>query len=384
VYPTTVNITLSAPDASFLAALAAVPCGIADSKTLIAKGATDAEDAKEKDKATPYLNNTSEGSGPYKLVSFTQNVEAVMERNPTYWGPKPYFAKVVIKHVPRGIAQREMVERGDADVAHDLDPDLAVKITPGGKIKLVEGLSMNLVYLAIQTNPDVAKELSDKKVRQAISYAIDYDGIIQGLIRGAGDRPPAMLPIGVLGVDKVMRRQQDLAKAKLLLTEAGYPNGFTVKLTYASAPLLGVAPEPLAAKLQADLALVGIMVTQAPGAGSVAISEYRTGKVQLGLFSWSPDYLDAHPFADAFYGAGPVAKRLKYKNPVAGDLIASAAKEQDPKKRDAFYKDLTKVVLEDVPQIMLIQPKAYVGINPAIKGYEIHPIWFVTVAKLSR
>ena len=65
-------------------------------------------------------------------------------------------------------------------------------------------------------------------------------------------------------------------------------------------------------------------------------------------------------------------------------MISSADKEQDPKKRDALYKQLTKVVLEDVPEVMLIQPKAYAGINPAIKGYEIHPIWFVTVSKLSR
>jgi len=317
-------------------------------------------------------------------VSFTKNVEAVMERNPNYWGPKPYFAKVIIKHVPNGTTQREMVERGDADVAHDLDADLAAKITPGAKIKLVEGLSMNQVYLGIQNSPDVAKELSDKKVRQAISYAIDYDGIIKGLIRGAGDRPPAMLPIGVLGVDKAMDRQRDVAKAKQLLTEAGYPNGFTVKLTYWTASLLGVAPEPLAAKLQADLAQVGIKATLAPGERSVVISEYRAGKVQLVLASWSPDYLDAHPFADAFYGAGPVPKRLKYKNPAVDDLISSADKEQEPKKRDALYKQLTKVVLEDVPEVMLIQPKAYAGINPAIKGYEIHPIWFVTVSKLSR
>src|SRR5262249_57168594 len=159
---------------------------------------------------------------------------------------------------------------------------------------------------------------------------------------------------------------------------AGYPSGFTIKPSYWTASLLGVAPEPLAAKLQADLAQAGIKATLAPAERSVVISEYRAGKVQLALVSWSPDYLDAHPFADAFYGAGPVAKRLKYKNPAVGDLISSADKEQDPKKRDALYKELTKVVLEDVPQVMLIQPKNFVGINPAIKGNEIHPIWFVT------
>jgi len=114
-------------------------------------------------------------------VSFTKNVEAVMERNPNYWGPKPYFAKVIIKHVPNGTTQREMVERGDADAAHDLDADLVAKITPGPKIKLVEGLSMNQVYLAIQNNPDVAKE-------QAVLSAPSSRHPSAALLMGPDDR----------------------------------------------------------------------------------------------------------------------------------------------------------------------------------------------------
>jgi ABC-type transport system substrate-binding protein len=79
-----------------------------------------------------------------------------------------------------------------------------------------------------------------------------------------------------------------------------------------------------------------------------------------------------------------VPKRVKYSNPKATDIIATAKKEQDPKKRESLYMELNKIALEDVPEIMLIQPKNFVGLNPAIKGYAIHPIWFVTVANLSR
>jgi len=99
VNDTTVKIVLAGPDASFLAALAAVPCGVVDSKTVMAQGGTDAEDAKDKDKATEYLNNQSAGSGPYRLTSFKKNEEAVLERNATYWGAKPHFAKIVFRHV---------------------------------------------------------------------------------------------------------------------------------------------------------------------------------------------------------------------------------------------------------------------------------------------
>ena len=67
------------------------------------------------------------------------------------------------------------------------------------------------------------------------------------------------------------------------------------------------------------------------------------------LASWSPDYLDPDPYADAFYGAGPVPKRVKYSNPKVNDIIATAKKEQDAKKREALYMEMNKIVLEDVP-----------------------------------
>jgi peptide/nickel transport system substrate-binding protein len=384
VSDTTVRIVLSAPDASFLAALSAVPCGIADSKAVMAKGGTDGEDVEEKDKATEWLNGRSEGSGPYRLVSFTKNVEAVLERHPGYWGPRPHFAKVIIKHVPNGTTQREMVERGDADVAMDFDPDIVAAIKPGPRIRIVEGLSMNQIYLALNNSKEVGKELADRRVRQAVSYALDYDGLLKGLMRGAADRPPAMIPLGILGADRALARKRDVARAKQLLAEAGLPNGFEARLSYWTSPLLGVPTEPLAAKLQADLAQAGIRATLEPRERSVGIAEYRAGKPQLILASWTPDFLDPHPWADAFYGGGPVPKRVKYANPKVGEVIAAANREQDAKKREALYHELTRIVLDDAPTIMLIQPKSFVGVNPALKGYAIHPIWFVTVARISR
>src|SRR5262249_20664802 len=258
------------------------------SKVVMAKGGTDADDAKDKDKATEWLNNQSEGSGPYKLVAFTKNVEAVLERNAGYWGKKPYFAKVIIKHVPNGTTQREMVERGDADVAHDFDVDIVAKITQGPKIKVIEGLSMNQVYMGVTNSAEQSKELSDKRVRQAVAYAIDYDGIIKGIVRGAGEQPSTMIPLGLLGGDKTLARKRDVAKAKALLTEAGYPNGVDLKLTYWTAPLLGVPSEPLAAKLQADLAQAGIRLTLDGHERSAATAAYRAGRIPMQPAARSP------------------------------------------------------------------------------------------------
>ena len=291
------------------------PCGVADSKVVMAKGGTDADDAKDKDKATEWLNNQSEGSGPYKLISFTKNVEAVLERNAGYWGKKPYFAKVIFKHVPNGTTQREMVERGDADVAHDFDVDIVAKITQGPKISIIEGLSMNQVYMGVANSAEQSKELSDKRVRQAVAYAIDYDGIMKGIVRGAGERPSTMIPLGILGGDKSLARKRDLAKAKQLLTEAGHPNGVELKLIYWTAPLLGVATEPLAAKLQADLAQAGIKVTLDAKERSVAIAEYRAGKIAT----------DAGVLVSRLSRSGPVRGCLLWRRPgtEAGEVLES-------------------------------------------------------------
>jgi peptide/nickel transport system substrate-binding protein len=385
VNDSTVRIILNAPDASFLAALACVPCGIVDSKVVMAKGGTDAEDAKEKDKATEWLNTNSAGSGPYRLTAFTKDVEAVLERNPNYWGPKPHFAKVIFKHVPSGTTQREMVERGEADVAHDFDADLVAKIKEGPRIKLLSAPSLNLVYLALNTNAEVSKQLGDKRVRQAIAYAVDYDGIVKGLLRGGAEQPPGNIPIGILGVDRTMARKRDVARAKKLLADAGHPNGFEMKLNFWTRALQGVPNEPLAAKIQADLAEVGIKVTLEPKEFSVVVPEFRAGKVQAIIAEWTPDFLDPHPWADAFYRkGGPATKRVAYDNPQVNDLVDRGIKEVDPKKRAEIYKEIQKLALEDAPYVPLVQAKLFVGINPAIKGYVQHPIWFVTLAKLSR
>ena len=385
VNDSTVRIILTEPDASFLAALSCVPCGIIDSKTVMAHGGTDAEDGKEKDKATEWLNQNSAGSGPFKLVSFVKDVEAVLERNAGHWGPKPYFAKVIFKHVASSTTQKEMVERGDADLARDIDADTAATIKDGPKIKLVSGLSLNLIYIGLNNNPEVGKELADKRVRQAIAYAIDYEGLMKGLMRGGAEQPPANIPLGILGVDKSMARKRDVAKAKQLLAEAGHPAGFAAKLNYWTRPLQGVSNEPLAAKVQSDLADVGIKVTLEPKEFSVVVPEYRAGKVQMIIAEWTPDYLDPHPWADAFYKkGGPATKRVAYDNPKMNDLIANGVRETDPKKRGEIYREIVKLANEDVPWVPMIQAKVSFALAPSLKGFVYHPVWFVTLANLSR
>ena len=156
-------------------------------------------------------------------------------------------------------------------------------------------------------------------------------------------------------------------------------------MSYPTRPMHGIATEAMAAKVQADLKAVGIDVTLEPKEFSVAVSEYREGKTHLVLVEWGPDFLDPDGWADAFFRkGGPVARRIAYENPRVTELVGAAKRETDAKKRGELYRQIQQIALEDAPYVTLLQPKTYAGLNPAIKGYAIHPIWFVTLSRLSR
>src|SRR5208283_879840 len=110
--PSTVQITLSAPDVSFLAAMTSPNFGILDSKTVIAQGGSDAADAAKVDTATTYLNANSAGTGPYILKSWTPDTSIVFTRNPNYWGPAPYFQQVILDGVKDGQTQALQLQKG--------------------------------------------------------------------------------------------------------------------------------------------------------------------------------------------------------------------------------------------------------------------------------
>ena len=138
VNDTTVRIVLTDPDASFLAALSCVPCGDHRLEDRHVEGRHRRRGRQGEGQGDRVAEQpVRPAPDPTSSSSFVKDVEAVLERNPSHWGQKPHFAKVIFKHVPNATTQREMVERGDADVAHDFDADIAATITDGPKIKFV-------------------------------------------------------------------------------------------------------------------------------------------------------------------------------------------------------------------------------------------------------
>ncbi|MFQ5856632.1 MAG: ABC transporter substrate-binding protein [Anaerolineae bacterium] len=374
----TVKIVLGEANAAFLSMLVSPNFAIVDSKAVGDKGGTSEPGADTADQATDWLDQNSAGTGPYILKGWTRGVEVVLERNRDYWREPARLSKIIVRDVADPATQRMMIAGADIDVAQNLDIDLIEAYeAEGGRV--VEGNTMDMVYLAMTTSSEISEPLSHKEVRQAIAHAVDYDGIIDGLMRGVAIRLPSVIPVGLLGTDPDLGYPHDVEKAKALLKEAGYENGFTVKMVYPTRVFAGgLAAETLAAKVQADLAAVGITVELEPREPVAHLADYRAGKLAMTISPWTPDFLDPHGWAIPFAVKGEsAAKRVHYDNPEAGDLAIAAGRTTDPDERARMYLELQEIMLDDAAFIGLIQPKVLIAVGPTVEGYVFNPVWWV-------
>lgn len=379
VDPTTVRITLKEPNAAFLSILTSPNFAVVEAKAVKAHNGTDAANADKADKATDWLDQNSAGTGPYVLKKWTRGVEVVLERNPTYWRQPAPFARIVVRDVPDPSTQLEQVERGDVNIAESLDPDLTARFRQSGRGQVVQGNTLDMTYLAMTTNVSISSALAERKVRQAISYAIDYDGIIKGLMRGSAVQIPSIIPVGLLGADPGLALKRDVAKAKALMGEAGYSNGFTIKMIYPTSVLVGgLSAETLVTKLQADLAQIGVQLTLEPRETVAWRADYRGGKLAITVADWTPDFADPHGWAIPFAVKGSAAaKRVHYDNPKAASLAEQAGRITDAGRRAAMYRELQQILIGDAAFVGLIQPKVNIAVGPKISGVVYNPVYFV-------
>lgn len=377
----TVVVTLSETSPAFLSIVAAPAMSIIDSVLVKEKGGTDAADADKTDKAKDWLDQNSAGSGPFILTKWTPKAEIVLEANPNYWKGKPALSKVIIKHSTDPTSSLQMLQRGDADLIDGLDPDLVDIAKADATLNVVIGQTLNQNYLAMTSSAELSKPLSNKLVRQAVAYAIDYEGLIQAILKGYGTRAPSIIPVGVLGVDPAMTQGRDVAKAKELLKQAGYESGVTVDLHYGSNP----TRETIAAKLKADLAEAGITAELKPMEQSVYLSEMRAQKLPMAFGGWTPDYLDPTMWTDYFsYADRGIAKRMLYNNPEAEKYAKIVSTDLDPAKREQAIKDLQVVLMDDMAFNMLYQNQSLAAMNKAVKGFAYHTVHFVSFYDLSK
>lgn len=373
VDPATVKITMVDGNQPLLPWLIAPNFGILDSKVAKEHGAATGPGADTADKATAWLESNSAGTGPYVLTSWTRNSEIDMQRNDSYWRAPAPFARVIIRHIPDSATQLLQLQRGDIDVALNLTYDQVQSIKNDAKIKIVKNQSVDFLYLTLTADPALSPGLGNKAARQALLYAIDYDGIITGLLGGDAVLPLSFIPVGLGGSTVELREEfgyhEDLEKAKQLLADAGTPTGFTFKLSYGTgAAVAGISYDIVAQKVKSDLARVGIVAELNPMQQSALRDGFRAAELESVLTFWNPDAMDPALWADPTVQR--VAARVRWTPPQdIVDLVAKADGEKDPTTRNDLYVQYQKQFADMALLQVLLQPVYSVAVLNGIGTY---------------
>src|SRR5262249_36897331 len=257
----TVVLKLKAANPALLPILSSSSLGVIDSKLVSQKGGDASPDAKDKDKAEPFLLAQSAGTGAFLLGRSGREQKIVRGRTPTPGRGGAKTARIVTRTTTEPAAQKLQLEKGDLDIATGLDQDQmrALRNAPGVTSK--SSPAATTFYILMNADPQIGGPFSNPKVQQAVRYALDYDGILAlagpGAVRMAG-----VIPVVFPGAaDPRQGARTDRERARALLKEA---NLGEVKgaLTYAvDSTIFGVQMNLLAQKVQADLAAVGIGIT---------------------------------------------------------------------------------------------------------------------------
>ncbi len=378
----TVVFTLSSVTPQFLANLTANPFNIYDAETVIANGGSDAEDAATADTAEAYLNSTSVGSGPYVLESWEPQVETVLVRNENYAGEAPYYDRIIITNIAEPSTQLVALQGGEIHIALDLTSDQLLGLDPAGPISVYSGLGNIVHFLLMNQDEEIAGPVSNPLVQLAIRYALDYEGY---QVLWGGVSPVSTMAYGVAtSLDPSQALTRDLDRARELLAEAGYPDGFEITLHYPIFSFQGVNMDTNAQKLQSDLAEVGINVTLAPAELQVALEGYRSGTQGFSYWFWGPDYLD--PIDQlSFLPDGKVGgERANWTSENADEAILAlrdaAAVATNEAERDEVFAEIQLYLQQNGPWAPFIQPNVQIAYNSAVTGIVWHPQWVIDLA----
>lgn len=304
------------------------------------------------------------GTGPYKLKTVSTGYEVLLERNDSYWGTKPAYREVSYRTIESPETQLSALTSGQIHIAADLLPQQARTIDANPSVNVLSKAKMLMAYIALdakgRTDPD--GPMRNKLVRQAINHAVDVDSIVENILLGYGTRIGAVAHPAQFGFDEAIKPYSyDPDRAKDLLRQAGYPDGFEARMISQTAGI--VAQADAAQAIQRDLEKVGIKVSLQTMTDPTAVGQVVRGGKAGPMFQ----------FGNAARGIFDVGAGLSsfqsdnafsyFANDDFMSLYTEQGRTTDPERRRQLLSQLQELMHEEAP--VLFQ-------------WAVHAIWAVS------
>ncbi len=315
------------------------------------------------------------GTGPFQLVSYQPDAVIRYKAHPNYWGGKAKIDNLVFAITTDNAVRYAKLKAGECHVMPYPNPaDLdAMRKDPDLKVMEQEGL--NVGYLAFNTEK---KPFDDRRVRQAINYAIDKQAIIEAIYLGAGKPaknpiPPTMWSYN----DSIQDYPYDPEKAKTLLAEAGLAGGFETDL-WAMPVQRPYNPNArrMAEMMQADLAKVGIKAKIVTFEWGEYLKRSKNGEHEMILLGWTGDNGDPDKFMYVLLGcaAAKGANRARWCYKPFDDLLVEAKQTTDAAKRTELYKEAQVVFKREAPWFTIAHSVVFIPMRKEVTGYKVDPL----------
>jgi peptide/nickel transport system substrate-binding protein len=325
------------------------------------------------------------GTGPFKFESWEEQEELVLIANDNYFRGAPNFEKLVFKIIFESSDREEELLKGDLDAVFTSPPGVPVEnlkaLDQNPDIQVLSGFSPDVEFLGMNA---LISPLDNLKVREAIAYAVDYDAIIQDVVGGKAVRIGGPVPPDIFGYKNITTIPRDITKAKQLLSEAGYADGFEISLSY---NIDNLARRKAAEIIQDSLDDVGIDVSIVGLDWDSLLDSYFGMEYEMTINKWAPDYFDADSYLFSQFHTISQTEGFNifgFSDPQVDELIDKARSTTDENIRLQAYQDAQEKIVEQVPVIFLYVPDISDVLRFNVAGWEHSPTGFIYVYNLYR
>jgi peptide/nickel transport system substrate-binding protein len=347
------------------------------------------------------------GTGPFEFVEWVKDDHITMRAFDDYWEGRAKIDELIFKVIPDPSARLMALQAGEVHGIEHIDPTHLQIIKDDANLQLISQAGMNVGYVALNcgegyvdankngkwdegedvdvpgvlTLADGRQPFKDVRVRQAIAYAINKESIVRNLYKGAATVATQGLPPSLFGYNTDIKGYEyNPEKAKQLLKDAGYENGFTVTLWHmgsTSRPYFPV-PTEIAEAIQNDLAAVGITAELFTEDWGTYLQDAEAGKAPMIMLGWTGDNGDPDNFLNVLYGqrvctVGSAGNYGFKKNQEIQDLLDAALMTYDQAERAQLYKQANALLVEQCSHVYIAHADQNLAFLKSVKGYVIHP-----------
>ena len=360
-----VKFVLKQPFTAFPAALATGYFGIA-SPTAIKKA-----QAKY---GTP--SSLAVGTGPFVFKEWRTGDSIVLTKNPNYWKQGlPKSEQLVFRFITDPAARLAQLRSGTIDLTVDLAPDQLKELQKDANLTAVPRPSLNVGYLGLNTSYEPFKK---PEVRQAIAQAINKGEIVKAFWGESAESDPHFTPptFKEFQSQNLADYHFDPQKAKQLLAQAGYPNGFNLQLWYmpVSRPYYPT-PKPIAEAFAADLNAIGIKVSlQTKDWAAYLADRNKPPGFQAFMMGWTADYGDPDNFYYPHFGPGSTADLGNWKNEQVFKLLDQGRAASSKAERIKIYQQVEEILNKEMVRVPIVHSQPLLAKRKGVNGWTPSPL----------